>query len=246
VLDSSASTDADGSISSHTWAYGDGQSGSIDGHVYTAVGNYTATLTVTDNRGGQSTATVAVKVVKCSAAGTSAAALSPNPSLCVQTSKGELVFEVYPTQAPLSAANFLGYVDDGFYNGVLFHRVIAGFVVQAGGYTPGPVVKAATRAAIALESNNGLKNKAYTLAMARTSVPNSATSQFYINLVDNPALDYTASVAGPNGYAVFGQVIAGKAVVDAIGTVPTGAVPTAGLSDVPTTDVVLRSIVRMP
>ena len=136
------------------------------------------------------------------------------------------------------------YAADGFYAGTLFHRVIPGFVIQAGGFTTGLVTKSPTYAPIALESGNGLKNWQYTLAMARATQPNSATSQFYINLVDNPALDYSAAVVLPNGYAVFGQVIAGTAVVDTIGAVATTT--TAGLSDVPVQDLVIRGMVSLP
>jgi peptidyl-prolyl cis-trans isomerase A (cyclophilin A) len=248
TFDISASKDPDGAIVSHSWVYGDGQSGSADSHVYTAVGNYTATLTVTDNSGASASSSVAVAVAKCSAQGTAAAALSPFPSVCVQTSLGELVFEVYPAQAPVTAANFLRYVDEGFYGGLLFHRVIPGFVIQAGGYAAGLVQKAPTHPAIALENNNGLKNWQYTLAMARTSQPDTATSQFFINLVDNHFLDYDPTLASANGYAVFGQVISGRPVVDAIGSVATRTVTSAGVpfSDVPVQDVVITSMVRMP
>jgi peptidyl-prolyl cis-trans isomerase A (cyclophilin A) len=241
VFDSSASADADGTIATRSWAYGDGQSGAVDNHVYAAAGSYTATLTVTDNQGAASSAQVAVTVAKCSAAGSHAATLSPFPTVCVQTSKGEMVFEVYPAQAPASAANFLQYVSDGFYSGTLFHRVIPGFVIQGGGFLPGLVAKPPTHLPIALESTNGLKNTQYTLAMARTTAPDSATSQFFVNLVDNPGLDYKASTLGPNGYAVFGQVLfTGTAVVDAIGAVATNT------ADVPLQDVVIRSMVRLP
>ena len=147
------------------------------------------------------------------------------------------------SRAPITVANFLKYVDDGYFKGTIFHRVIAGFVAQGGGFLPGPVAKTATYAPIALESNNGLKNWQYTLAMARTNVAASATSQFFINLVDNHALDYSATVAGANGYAVFGQVISGTAVVDAIGAVATAT--TGGFADVPVQDVLIRSVVRM-
>ena len=244
TFDTSGTTDADGSIATRSWNYGDGQSGSADSHSYTRAGSYTATLTVTDNLGATASASVPVTVTKCSAAGTAAALLSPQPTLCVQTSRGEMVFEVFPVQAPITVANFLKYVDDGFYAGTLFHRVIAGFVAQAGGFIAGPTAKAATYAPIVLESNNGLKNWQYTLAMARTSVPDSATSQFYINLLDNHGLDYSASVAGANGYAVFGQVISGTALVDALGTVATGTA--AGMTDVPVQDITIRSMVRLP
>lgn len=244
VFDTTGTADADGSVATRSWNYGDGQSGTADSHTYTAAGSFTATYTVTDNAGASASVTVPVKVNKCSAAGSAAAALSPHTTICVQTSSGEMVFEVYPVQAPVTAANFMKYVDDGFYGGTLFHRVLAGFVIQGGGFLPGMVAKAATYAPIALESNNGLKNWQYTLAMARTSVPNSATSQFFVNVVDNPALDYTPSNAAPNGYAVFGQVISGTAVVDAISTVTTGA--SSGFTDVPVQDVVIRGMVRLP
>lgn len=244
AFDSSASSDSDGTIASRSWSYGDGSAGSADSHVYTSTGNFTATLTVTDDKGATATTQVAVTVSKCSAAGTQAAALSPHTTLCVQTTRGEMVFELFSAQAPITVANFLKYVDDGYYAGTLFHRVIPGFVIQGGGYTTGLASKTATYAPIVLESNNGLKNWQYTLAMARTNVPDSATSQFYVNLVDNHSLDYSAAVSGANGYAVFGQVIAGTAVVDAIGVVSTGTV--SGLADVPLQEVVVRSIVRMP
>jgi len=244
AFDTTGTADPDGTIAAKSWAYGDGQTGSADNHVYGAVGTYTATLSVTDDKGATASTSVSVAVAKCSAAGTQAANLSPQKTLCVQTTRGELVFEVYPTQSPITAANFLKYADDGFYSGTIFHRVIAGFVAQGGGYLPGLTAKTATYAPIALESASGLKNWQYTLAMARTNVANSATSQFFINLVANPNLDYNAAIASPNGYAVFGQVISGTAVVDAIGTVATAAA--GGLTDVPVQDVVIRSMVRMP
>lgn len=244
IFDTAGSTDTDGTIVSRVWTYGDGQTGIVDAHVYAAAGSYAALLTVTDDKGATASTSLAITVAKCSTAGTQTAALSPHKTLCVQTTRGEMVFEVYPTQAPITAANFLKYVDDGFYSGTIFHRVIAGFVAQGGGYLAGLTAKTATYAPIALESSNGLKNWQYTLAMARTNVANSATSQFFVNLVANPDLDYNAANASPNGYAVFGQVISGTAVVDAIGTVATASA--GGLTDVPVQDVVIRSMVRMP
>ena len=246
TFDTTGTTDPDGSLASRSWAYGDGQTGTADSHTYTSAGTFTAAYTVTDNAGASKTASVSVTVAKCSVAGTTAATLSPFTTLCMQTSRGELVLEVYPSKAPVTAANFLRYVDDGFYSGLIFHRVVADFVVQAGGYKPGLVAKAATYAPIVLESNNTLKNWRYTVAMARTGTPDSATTQFYVNLKDNPGLDYSASVAGANGYAVFGQVISGTALIDALGTVPTGTVASAGLSDVPVTDILIQGVVRLP
>ena len=142
----------------------------------------------------------------------------------IETSLGAMVFAIDPAAAPLTAENFLSYVDEGFFDGVdglgatIFHRVVDGFVIQGGGYTESGAAKS-THAAIALESENGLSNLRGTIAMARTTVPDSATSQFYVNLVDNTFLDYVDS-SNP-GYAVFGEVVEGMDVVDAIAGVPT-------------------------
>ena len=157
----------------------------------------------------------------------------PLPQVTVLTSKGVIVLELNPSAAPKTVNNFLTYVSNGYYKGTLFHRVIAGFVVQGGGYTTGMVKKDGQRAPIALESNNGLTNTRSTLAMARTSDANSATSEFFVNLADNTSLDYQ-NVNSP-GYAVFGKVVSGMDVVDAIAAVPTGSV--GGVTDIPTTDV---------
>lgn len=126
----------------------------------------------------------------------------------MQTSLGALVIEVDEQNAPETAANFLQYVDDGFFDGLIFHRVIPGFVIQGGGFSP-DMQERKTRAPIINEANNGRKNAKYTLSMARTNDPNSATSQFFINLANNAALDYSA--ANP-GYAVFGEVVEGQEV----------------------------------
>ena len=165
----------------------------------------------------------------------------PAPQVQATTSLGTVVFELDPAKAPLSVNNFLKYVSSGFYTGTIFHRVIPNFVVQAGGFTSGLTKMTPTNAPITLESNNGLSNLTGTLAMARTADPNSATSQFYVNLVDNTSLDYTSS-ASP-GYAVFGKVTTGIAVINAIGSVPTGT--SNGLTDVPTTEVVITSMKRI-
>lgn len=161
----------------------------------------------------------------------------PDPQVTLVTSLGTVLLELNPAKAPVTVDNFLRYVNDGFYAGLLFHRVVPTFVVQGGGFATGLVAKATTYPAINLESNQGLSNVRGSLAMARTNEANSATSQFYINVVDNPFLDY-ASAASP-GYAVFGQVVDGLPVVDAIRTVPTGT--RNGLSNVPVTDVTIIS-----
>ena len=136
-----------------------------------------------------------------------------------ETSAGNFVVEVYPEKAPVTVENFLKYVNDGFYNNTIFHRIIDDFMIQGGGFTPGMKQKP-TRAPIPIESQNGLKNDRGTIAMARTSDPHSATAQFFINVVNNPMLN------APNpdgyGYAVFGKVVQGMDTVDKIKGVATG------------------------
>lgn len=136
----------------------------------------------------------------------------------LETTAGPIVLELNAQAAPRTVANFVQYVKDGFYAGTIFHRVIAGFMVQGGGYTAGLQEKP-TRAPIAIESNNGLKNVAGTIAMARTADPNSATAQFFINVVDNPMLDYPGRDNA--GYTVFGRVIEGMDTVEKIRTAET-------------------------
>jgi peptidyl-prolyl cis-trans isomerase A (cyclophilin A) len=159
----------------------------------------------------------------------------PLPQVALITAKGSITVELDPALAPISTNNFLSYVSKGFYRSSLFHRVIPNFVVQGGGYTTGMVKKTDQSAPIALESNKGLSNVRGSLAMARTNLPNSATSEFYINLVDNLSLDYK-NAANP-GYAVFGKVVQGLDVVDAIAAEPTGVV--GGFSDVPLSEIAL-------
>jgi len=144
------------------------------------------------------------------------------PKVTLETSMGTVVVQLDPTKAPLSVSNFLQYVNDGHYNGTVFHRIIPNFMVQGGGFTADNRQKP-TRAPIAIESNNGLKNNRGTIAMARTNDPNSATAQFFINVVDNDFLNYRAPTTQGYGYAVFGQVISGMDVVDKIRATPTGA-----------------------
>jgi peptidyl-prolyl cis-trans isomerase A (cyclophilin A) len=155
----------------------------------------------------------------------------------LETSLGRIRVELDPENAPVTVENFLKYVNSGFYKGTIFHRVIDGFMVQGGGFTPGLKKKTTSYPPIKLESRNGLKNKKYTVAMARTSDPGSATSQFFFNVVDNPRLDY------PNpdghGYAVFGKVVEGFEVVDKIRSVKTS---TSGqYLDVPVDPVLILS-----
>ena len=153
-----------------------------------------------------------------------------------------IVMQLDPARAPLSVNNFLDYTNNGFYRNTIFHRVVKDFVVQAGGYTAGPILKTPSSSAIKLESNNGLKNLRYTVAMARTPVPDSATSQFYINPVDNPSLDYK-SEAEP-GYAVFGTVISGLEVIDQLNAVATRVDLGSGLTHLPVTNVVISSALQ--
>lgn len=143
-------------------------------------------------------------------------------SVEITTNLGNITVELDPAKAPKTVANFLHYVNSGFYSGTIFHRVIPGFMIQGGGFTTGFVQKP-TQAPIANEANNGLSNRRGTIAMARTSIPDSATSQFFINVADNKFLDYTAPTMQGAGYAVFGHVTHGMKVVDAIVNTPTGA-----------------------
>jgi cyclophilin family peptidyl-prolyl cis-trans isomerase len=161
----------------------------------------------------------------------------PNPVVAIKTSKGEIRVELLPDKAPLTVANFLCYVNDGFYNGTIFHRVIPRFMVQGGGLLPNMQEKPA-RPPIRNEASNGLKNDRGTIAMARQNAPHSATCQFFINVADNAPLNYAGP--GRQGYAVFGKVIKGMEVVDAIVSVPTRAVGPHG--NVPIEPVVIESI----
>ena len=153
------------------------------------------------------------------------------------TNKGVIDIELDHEHAPKSSANFEQYVRDGFYDGTIFHRVIKGFMIQGGGFERGMKEKA-TRAPIENEAANGLKNNKYTIAMARTSAPHSASSQFFINVVDNDFLNHTAPNPQGWGYAVFGKVTAGQNVVDEIARVPTSTHGFYG--DVPVDDLVIE------
>ena len=162
-----------------------------------------------------------------------------NPQVLMETSMGPIKIELFKDKAPISVRNFLSYVKDGYYDGLIFHRVIKTFMVQGGGMDENMQPKK-TKFAIKNEANNGLSNKRGTLAMARTSVVDSATSQFFINVVDNSFLDYKGKSPDLFGYAVFGEVIEGMEVVDAIKEVKTGS--KGGHSDVPLESVFINSV----
>ena len=158
-------------------------------------------------------------LVVLSAAAAAPGALAANPQVELRTSLGTIRLELYPAKAPKTVENFLQYVRDGHYNGTIFHRVIPKFMIQGGGFTADMAQKP-TRPPIPIESKNGLKNDAGTIAMARTSDPNSATAQFFVNVGDNSFLNYPGQDG--NGYTVFGKVVDGMDVVNKIVAVPTG------------------------
>ena len=155
----------------------------------------------------------------------------------LHTNLGEIVIELDAEKAPITVANFLQYVESGFYNNTIFHRVIDGFMIQGGGFEPSMSQKP-TNANIKNEANNGLQNKKYTIAMARTPNPDSASSQFFINTADNDFLNFTSPTSQGWGYCVFGKVTSGTEVVDKIGKVKTGS--RSGHQDVPVENVVIE------
>lgn len=167
------------------------------------------------------------------AAAVPAGALAADPQVDVKASLGTIRLELYPAKAPKTVENFLQYVKDGHYNGTIFHRVIPGFMVQGGGMTANMTQKP-TRAPVPIESKNGLKNQVGTLAMARTSDPNSATAQFFVNVASNGFLDYPGQDG--HGYTVFGKVVSGMDVVNKIAATPTGP------QDVPRQPVIIESM----
>ena len=160
------------------------------------------------------------------------------PVVLMRTSLGDLRIELYPEDAPETVENFLRYVEDGHYDGTIFHRVVRGFVIQGGGFDADMVEKE-TQEPIRNEAQNGLRNLRATLSMARTSDPHSATAQFFVNTKDNAALDHTGTSMRGWGYAVFGKVISGMEAVDRIEATP--VVSRAGHNDVPETPVVVES-----
>jgi peptidyl-prolyl cis-trans isomerase A (cyclophilin A) len=210
------------------WDYGDGTQGTSASHTFSAPGTYAVTYSYTDSKGLAAKGSIKVDVQACSNAGIAAAKASPSTTnVCVQTSKGEMVFALDANLAPLSTANFMAYVKKGYYNSTVVHRVeqVASvyWVIQGGlvGLDDDGYFYKTPDGDIALESRNGLRNKRYTLGMARGPAVDSANSQFYINLMDAPAFDYQPGVR--DGYAVFGSIISGTDVADAMGAVPTKA-----------------------
>ncbi|HUK04193.1 MAG TPA: peptidylprolyl isomerase [Burkholderiales bacterium] len=175
-------------------------------------------------------------LVVLSVAAGSPGALAADPQVDLKTSLGTIRLELYPAKAPKTVANFLQYVKDGHYNGVIFHRVIPNFMIQGGGFDKGMHEKK-TRAPIENEAKNGLKNDLGTVAMARTSAPHSASAQFFINTKNNDFLNYPGQDGW--GYAVFGKVVSGMDVIMKISQVPTGSVGSFG--DVPKEPVVIES-----
>lgn len=240
VLDGTGST---GDAITYAWTQTAGAGVAITG-ADTATPSFTApafeadgenslvfTLTVTDSTGKQSTDEVTVTILDES---------ELSPRVKVVTTMGDFVIELDRNKAPISTENFLQYVDDRFYDSTIFHRVIPDFVVQGGGFTPG-LNRKETRDPIVNEASNGLTNDRGTVAMARTQDPDSATSQWYVNLIDNDFLNYQ-SEAEP-GYAVFGRVVEGMDVVDRIAQVETGQ--QGGMQDVPLEDVLIRRARRL-
>ena len=179
---------------------------------------------------------IIISILLCSTVASAA-----NTEVIMKTSMGTITIELFDDKAPVTVKNFLRYVDEGFYNGTIFHRVIPNFMIQGGGMVPGLRQKK-THAPIPNEADNGIPNKRGTLAMARTNAPHSATAQFFINVTDNAFLDFSDKSTRGYGYCVFGRVVAGMDVVDKIRGVKTGNVGPFG--DVPVKDVVILSISR--
>jgi len=162
-----------------------------------------------------------------------------NPKVRLKTNLGDMTIALYEEKAPDTVANFLNYAKEGFYDGTIFHRIIAGFMIQGGGFKPGLVEKD-TSSPIRNEADNGLRNDKGTIAMARTMDPHSATSQFFINASDNDFLNYRSATPDGWGYCVFGALVDGESALDAINRVPTTS--SRGYDDVPKEDVVLKKV----
>ncbi len=181
-------------------------------------------------------------ILACLSVG-SGTAIAENVRVLMATSLGDVTLELDADKAPKTVANFLNYVDRGFYNDTVFHRVIDGFMIQGGGFTT-DLERKDTDAPVGNEADNGLKNLRGTIAMARTSQPDSATAQFFVNLVDNAFLDHREKTRRGWGYAVFGKVVSGMEVVDEIARLATTARP-SGMRDVPIELPVIKSMSRV-
>jgi len=164
---------------------------------------------------------------------------SKNPIVKMETSMGNIEIELYQDKSPISVENFLSYVNEGYYDGLIFHRIIDNFMIQGGGFEQDMSQKA-TKDQIKNEATNGLKNEKYTLAMARTNIVDSATSQFFINTADNTFLDHRDTTTQGFGYAVFGKVISGMDIVDKMGEVATTT--KSGFQDVPVDIVIIKKM----
>ncbi len=236
TLDGSGSSDVNGDTLTYHWSFVSKPSGSIailsdptvvhPSFVAYDYGTYVISLVVNDGTVDSLPSTITVTASK------------PDTIVSMVTNYGTITLSLNNNSAPLSTGNFITYVNSGFYNNTLFHRVIPGFMIQGGGYTAGSFTEKTTNAAIKNEATNGLKNLRGTIAMARTDIVDSATSQFFINLVDNASLDHTDT---NYGYAVFGTVISGMDVVDTIAAVTTGSAN--GLQNVPVSQVIINSVV---
>jgi cyclophilin family peptidyl-prolyl cis-trans isomerase len=166
-------------------------------------------------------------------------AKAENPQVLIETNKGSLIIELFPNEAPESVKNFLEYVNSGYYDGTIFHRVIGNFMIQGGGFES-DFARKPTRAPIQNEADNGLQNRVGTIAMARTNDPHSATSQFFINVANNSSLDFREKTPRAWGYAVFGRVTDGMRTVNQIRTVPTTS--RNGHQDVPIEPVIIERV----
>lgn len=164
------------------------------------------------------------------------------PQVLIETTKGNIILELYPSKAPKSVKNFLRYVNEGFYDGTIFHRVISNFMIQGGGFTE-QMRQKETHAPIQNEADNGLKNQIGTVAMARTNDPHSASSQFFINVAQNSFLDFREKTERAYGYAVFGRVINGMRVVNKIRQAKTGF--NSGMGDVPLSPIVMTKVTQI-
>lgn len=182
--------------------------------------------------------TILLSLIICLVGLVGRAGAQENPMVVLETSKGEIVLELYPEKAPVTVKNFLNYVESGFYNGTLFHRVIDGFMIQGGGFDE-KMNRKQTEAPIENEAANKLDNERGTIAMARTSDPHSATSQFFINVADNKFLNHRDKSPEGWGYAVFGKVVEGMETVDAIAKTETTIM--GGMRDVPAEPVIIEN-----